>query len=37
MEDIKKEIWKIVKGRVFISGARETDGLSWRVNCSERG
>lgn len=35
--DTKKEIRKIGKGRVFISGAGETDGLSQRVNCSERG
>lgn len=37
VDDTKKEIRKIGKGRVFISGARETDGLSQRVNCSKRG
>ena len=37
VDDTKKEIRKIGEGRVFISGAGETDGLSRRVNCSERG
>lgn len=37
VDDIKKEIKEIGKGRVFISVAGETDGLSQRVNCSERG